>query len=50
MCGPKFCSMRISHDIRQYAEENGLNEESAIEEGMKEKAQEFKEQGSALYK
>lgn len=50
MCGPKFCSMRISHDIRQYAEENGLNEESAIEAGMKEKAQEFKKQGSELYK
>jgi phosphomethylpyrimidine synthase len=50
MCGPKFCSMRISHDIRQYAEEKGLNETSAIEEGMKEKAQEFKEQGSELYK
>lgn len=49
MCGPKFCSMRISHDIREYAKENDLETTEAIEKGMKEKAQEFKETGSHLY-
>src|SRR5690606_27664245 len=36
MCGPKFCSMRISQDIRNYAAARGLNEESAIREGLRE--------------
>ncbi|MGQ0414651.1 phosphomethylpyrimidine synthase ThiC, partial [Bacillus sp. HC-TM] len=36
MCGPKFCSMRISHDIREYAKENDLETTEAIEKGMKE--------------
>ncbi|WHY29026.1 phosphomethylpyrimidine synthase ThiC [Bacillus wiedmannii] len=49
MCGPKFCSMRISHDIREYAKENELETTEAIEKGMKEKAKEFKETGSHLY-
>ncbi|WP_369901808.1 phosphomethylpyrimidine synthase ThiC [Bacillus manliponensis] len=49
MCGPKFCSMRISHDIREYAKENDLETTEAIEQGMKEKAEEFKETGSRLY-
>ncbi|WP_018924310.1 phosphomethylpyrimidine synthase ThiC [Salsuginibacillus kocurii] len=49
MCGPKFCSMRISHDIRKYAEEHNLETQEAIEAGMKEKAQEFKHSGSKLY-
>jgi phosphomethylpyrimidine synthase len=49
MCGPKFCSMRISHDIREYAKENDLETTEAIEKGMKEKAVEFKENGSHLY-
>ncbi len=38
MCGPKFCSMKISHDIREYAKENNLETTEAIEKGMKEKA------------
>ncbi|WP_368935703.1 phosphomethylpyrimidine synthase ThiC [Bacillus sp. SH8-8] len=49
MCGPKFCSMRISHDIREYAKENDLETTEVIEKGMKEKAEEFKEAGSHLY-
>ena len=49
MCGPKFCSMRISQDIRNYAKENKLNTKEAIEKGMKEKAKEFKESGGKLY-
>ncbi|MDR4939605.1 phosphomethylpyrimidine synthase ThiC [Bacillus wiedmannii] len=49
MCGPKFCSMRISHDIREYAKDNDLETTEAIEKGMKEKAREFKDTGSHLY-
>ncbi|MCY9515720.1 phosphomethylpyrimidine synthase ThiC [Paenibacillus apiarius] len=42
MCGPKFCSMRITQDIREYAREHGLEDEAAIEAGMKEKAEEYR--------
>ncbi len=42
MCGPKFCSMRITQDIREYAKQNGLDEQSAIEQGLQEKADEYK--------
>lgn len=49
MCGPKFCSMRISQDIRNYAKEKGLDTTDAIEKGMQEKAEEFKEAGGKLY-
>lgn len=50
MCGPKFCSMRITQDIRDYARKQGLNEQEAIESGMEEKAQQFKDGGSLIYK
>ncbi len=49
MCGPKFCSMRISEDVRQYAAEQGLTETDAIEKGMQEKSREFAEQKAELY-
>ncbi len=49
MCGPKFCSMRISQDIRDYAKDKGLQTVEAIEEGLKEKAEEFKETGGKIY-
>lgn len=49
MCGPKFCSMRISQDIRNYAKEYNLNDVEAIEKGMQDKAQEYKEKGSSIY-
>ncbi|NDI36381.1 phosphomethylpyrimidine synthase ThiC [Chengkuizengella sediminis] len=49
MCGPKFCSMRITQDIREYAKEKGLTDEKAITEGLKEKAQEFSDKGKKLY-
>jgi len=49
MCGPKFCSMRITQDIREYAEQNGLDSEEAIKAGMEEKAKEFKETGNKIY-
>ncbi|MEK5230408.1 phosphomethylpyrimidine synthase ThiC [Lysinibacillus sp. FSL K6-0232] len=49
MCGPKFCSMRISQDIRNYAKEKELTATEAIHQGMKEKAEEFQKAGSQIY-
>ncbi len=49
MCGPKFCSMRITQDIRDYAAEHGLDSIEAIEAGMAEKSQEFTEHGGKVY-
>ncbi len=49
MCGPKFCSMRISADVRAYAEEHGLTDTAAIEAGMAEKSGEFTSTGSQVY-
>ncbi len=49
MCGPHFCSMKITQDVREYAEKQGLNEREALAKGMQEKAIEFVKKGSALY-
>lgn len=49
MCGPKFCSMRITQDVRAYAEEHGLTSQEAIEAGMAEKAGDFREADGRLY-
>jgi len=49
MCGPHFCSMKITEDVRKYAAEQGLAESEAIESGMQEKRKEFVEKGSELY-
>jgi len=49
MCGPHFCSMRITEDVRKYAAEQGITEEAAIEEGLKQKATEFTKSGAELY-
>lgn len=49
MCGPKFCSMRISQDIRDYAKLQGIEETQAIEQGMSEKSEAFKKAGHAIY-
>jgi phosphomethylpyrimidine synthase len=49
MCGPKFCSMRISHDVREYAEAHGVSSEEAITLGMKEKSAEFVAGGGEVY-
>jgi len=49
MCGPHFCSMRITEDVRKYAAEQGMGEEAALEKGLKEKATEFKEAGAEIY-
>ncbi len=49
MCGPKFCSMRISQDIRNFAKEKELDTKEAIEIGMKEKAEQFRQSGGNIY-
>ncbi|WP_426701060.1 phosphomethylpyrimidine synthase ThiC [Rhodanobacter sp. Col0626] len=50
MCGPKFCSMKITQDVRDYAAEHGMDAFEAIDEGMAGKAAEFREQGGDIYK
>ena len=49
MCGPTFCSMKITEDVRRYAEEHGITAEDAVEEGMMEKSKEFAEAGGEIY-
>ena len=49
MCGPNFCSMKITEDVRQYAKENGYTTEEALEKGMSEKSASFRESGSNIY-
>jgi phosphomethylpyrimidine synthase len=49
MCGPKFCSMKITQDVRKYAEEHGLSTVDAIEAGMDEKSAEFVDHGTKVY-
>ena len=50
MCGPKFCSMKITQDVRDYAAEHGVDEIVALDEGMAEKAAEFRAQGAEVYR
>ncbi|HUX65264.1 phosphomethylpyrimidine synthase ThiC [Sulfuricella sp.] len=49
MCGPQFCSMKISQDVRDYAAAQGVSENEALEKGMQEKAVEFVKTGAKLY-
>ncbi|GAA4099452.1 phosphomethylpyrimidine synthase ThiC [Nonomuraea soli] len=49
MCGPKFCSMRITQDVRRYAEEHGLSDAEALAGGMRDKAAQFAASGGRLY-
>ncbi|MBN9688865.1 MAG: phosphomethylpyrimidine synthase ThiC [Verrucomicrobia bacterium] len=49
MCGPHFCSMKITEDVRKYAAEQGVAEEEALRRGMEEKSKEFVEQGAEVY-
>ncbi|HEY2569378.1 MAG TPA: phosphomethylpyrimidine synthase ThiC [Candidatus Udaeobacter sp.] len=49
MCGPHFCSMKITEDVRKYAAEQGIDEASAIDAGLREKAEEFQENGAEIY-
>jgi phosphomethylpyrimidine synthase len=49
MCGPHFCSMKITEDVRQYAKEIGVTPEEAIQKGLEQKSEEFKESGGNVY-
>jgi len=49
MCGPHFCSMKITQDVRDYAAQQGVDEKAALEKGMAEKSAEFKKQGAEIY-
>jgi len=49
MCGPKFCSMKITQDVRDYAEAHGLTSVEAIEAGMDEKSAEFRDAGGRVH-
>jgi phosphomethylpyrimidine synthase len=49
MCGPHFCSMRITQDVRDYAAEHGLDDTEALDEGMRDKSAEFRDGGAAIY-
>jgi phosphomethylpyrimidine synthase len=49
MCGPHFCSMKITEDVRRFAAEHGISEEVAIEAGLKRKATDFTKSGSEIY-
>ncbi len=49
MCGPKFCSMKITQEVRDYAEQHGVSEEAALSSGMEEKSKEFVDTGAEIY-
>jgi phosphomethylpyrimidine synthase len=49
MCGPHFCSMKISQDVRDYAKEKGLKDEEALKQGMDEKSEQFLKEGADIY-
>ena len=49
MCGPHFCSMKITQEVRDYAAQKGLEEKEAVEQGLKEKSKEFTSSGSKIY-
>jgi phosphomethylpyrimidine synthase len=49
MCGPHFCSMKITEDVRKYAAEQGIAEEEALKQGMAAKSKEFVEKGAEVY-
>jgi phosphomethylpyrimidine synthase len=50
MCGPHFCSMKITQDVRDYAATHGVAEDAALDVGMAEKAAEFRAAGSQVYR
>jgi phosphomethylpyrimidine synthase len=50
MCGPRFCSMKITQDVRDYAKQKALETEQALAVGMQEKSEEFKKTGSEIYR
>jgi phosphomethylpyrimidine synthase len=50
MCGPHFCSMKITQDVREYAEKQGVSEQEALDKGMQDKAKEFVDSGAEVYR
>jgi phosphomethylpyrimidine synthase len=50
MCGPQFCSMKITQDVRDYAEKTGVAAEAALHAGLSEKSEEFKKSGGEIYR
>lgn len=50
MCGPGFCSMKITHEVRDYAATRGMDENAAIKQGMQQKSAEFRQQGAEIYR
>lgn len=50
MCGPHFCSMKITQDVREYAAQQGVEEKEALERGMQEKAKQFVDEGAEIYR
>jgi len=50
MCGPHFCSMKITQDVRDYAREHGMSEDQALNKGMQEKSVEFVKGGAEIYR
>jgi len=50
MCGPHFCSMKITQDVRDYAREHGLDEKTALEKGMEEMSEQFVKGGAEVYR
>jgi phosphomethylpyrimidine synthase len=50
MCGPHFCSMKITQDVREYAREHGMSEQDALSQGMEEKSLEFLKGGAEIYR
>ncbi|MCL4757731.1 MAG: phosphomethylpyrimidine synthase ThiC, partial [Rhodocyclaceae bacterium] len=50
MCGPQFCSMKISQDVRDFAAQQGVDEAEALRKGMEEKAVEFVKSGAEVYR
>jgi phosphomethylpyrimidine synthase len=50
MCGPHFCSMKITQDVRDYARSHGVSDEAALTQGMQEKAVEFVKAGGEVYR
>jgi len=50
MCGPHFCSMKITQDVRDFAAQQGVSEQDALEKGMETKAAEFVKAGAEVYR
>ena len=50
MCGPNFCSMKITQEVREYADKQGVQLDEAMQKGLEEKADEFRQSGGEIYR